>query len=383
MAGDQSSWQQRCPQPQDVHRTTESALAQGLEGLEKLAESVVLAFRDKQGKWGKPGSYWSYCHKCSAWLSMEEALVHSDCNGRWWAEELHEAKKAWANQLAEISERCRRGEDPHHAGILDLRRVAPAAGKKVPMLHPGKRQILTYQCRGVVQSLEVMVDVPATLLPDSKVDGQQNALKVLLFFHGNSQDFRTAPACVPGCATVSINCPKTVGGESCFWFQQGSSKDWQHHRHAKLRRCGDLLNAVGEVVNGIQDALCQLAPAEARWRVMGVSMGAHAALEYTRAFPDSVCCTAAVAGYYPDFELPGLLSAIRQIPLLLMHRQGDRCCPCTDSERIYQARRRQQQEGWNAAQKVAYTEGRFLPGKLHGPTNAECESIQQWLLSWW
>merc|ERR1719189_2018376 len=69
--------------------------------------------------------------------------------------------------------------------------------------------------------------------------------------------------------------------------------------------------------------------------VMGQSMGGHAALEFSRAFPGRVRSLAVIAGYYEEAGLSELLRAIEAIPLLLVHRRGDRCCPFGTIERLH------------------------------------------------
>merc|ERR1711924_271658 len=123
--------------------------------------------------------------------------------------------------------------------------------------------------------------------------------------------------------------------------------------------------------------------------VLGVSMGGHAALDFTRSFSGrvrSICC---IAGYYDEDEVENLAWEIRDIPLLLVHRHGDRCCPFRSIKKLYYARDKMDRNRWMSNKKyarhekyVATCQGWFSAGTKHSATSKELEDATKWLRQW-
>lgn len=145
------------PTCNDIHRTMESALARGLEGVHELPEGVLLAGRDRNGRWGNAGAYYTYCLRCGVWLNFDQARSHMDCKGNWWDAELASAALQWQPQIERMAERVQRGEDPYF-GLLDLRCNSDTGS--LPALVPGRRQLVRLHCRALGDALEAVVDVP-------------------------------------------------------------------------------------------------------------------------------------------------------------------------------------------------------------------------------
>lgn len=430
------------PTREGIHRTMESALARKVEGLHALPEGVLLAERDRGGRWGEAGAYYAYCLRCGAWLGLDEARTHDRCRGRYWDNALADAAAEWAPEIEKMSQHIKRGEDPYF-GLLDLR-AAPAApprgGRAVgglPALAAGRRQLICVRCPELEAPLEVVIDVPplgdhgsaqATKsvrngTEDAAVEGMawadsKGPLKVLLYFHGHGEDCRQAPSHTPGCAVVAAQCPRCVGTQRCFWFQEGPGGAWERHEHGQLTRCEPMLAAAAHMTDVVLEALGAVgfpSGVEGRVRVMGVSMGGHAALEFSRAFPSRVSAAAIIAGYYEEAQIAELVRAIAAIPLLLVHRRGDRCCPFWMIERLHAARAFGQgsragrakwqrcrggwgqwsawcEEPWAASRLAAWgevaaaapvaSEAWFSAGWRHGPTDEERDEAARWLLQW-
>lgn len=359
------------PTCQDVHRAMESAIARGIEGLQNMPEGVMLAARDRTGRWGEAGAYYAYCVRCGRWLSLDDALAHDACEGRWWNGRLVHAAAEWAPKLEEMAANVQRGTDPYF-GLLDMRDTETPDGA-LPALEAGSRQLVRVHAPSLEAPLETVIDVPD--LARSWGDDAQPPLKVLVYFHGHGEDFRHAPGSQRGLAVVAARCPRSVGGERCFWFQSGYGGAWERHEHAKLARCEEMLAAALVVVDAAAAALARLGPVEEKVYVMGVSMGGHAALEFAGSFPDRVTSAAVAAGYYEESRVGALVKKIAAIPLLLVHNHEDRCCPFKMIERLHQERL--------AFQRAATpTEAWFAPGNRHGPTSEEILAMQQWLLQW-
>merc|ERR1712224_99217 len=111
-------------------------------------------------------------------------------------------------------------------------------------------------------------------------------------------------------------------------------------------------------------------------------MGGYATLEFIRANPNRVRRACAIAGYYDDVEVEKLAEDIQHIPLLLVHRYGDRCCPIRSVEALYKARQALSNT-WSettTCPKAAPCEAWFASGKRHGPTDGELVEVLDWLL---
>jgi len=193
----------------------------------------------------------------------------------------------------------------------------------MPELVAGRRHLLKLKCDGLKVPLEVVLDVPP--LPAEGKRSHDGPLKVVLYFHGAGEDSRNAPNSTENCAVVAPQCPEFFAGKQhCFWFQQGPPGAWDRHDHSRLRRCHVMLNAVGEVVDKAVTALKQLRAGfdvESKVRIMGCSMGAHAALEFTRTFPTRVRSAAVCAGYYDNAKVEQLANATSAVTTRVRLRQ--------------------------------------------------------------
>jgi len=232
------------------------------------------------------------------------------------------------------------------------------------------------------EPLDVCIDVPESAAAAgggaTLSDAERQPLRILLYFHGHGEDYRLGPKSVPGLAVVSANCPRSVGGKRCFWFQEGAGGAWERHEHAKLRKCDAMLEAMAAVLDASSAALAALdwpVGIDAQVCLMGVSMGGHAALEFARSAPGRVRCLAVAAGYYQEPEMEELLKSIASIPLLLAHRTGDRCCPFGNIQRLHRLRLAL------PATPAAVTDSWFEEGIRHGPTDEELQDVIRWVLA--
>mmetsp|Transcript_113854 Transcript_113854/g.276483 ORF Transcript_113854/g.276483 Transcript_113854/m.276483 type:complete len:321 (+) Transcript_113854:3-965(+) len=314
--------------------------------------------------------------RCGAWLGFEEALAHGACRGRWWDYALAGAAAQWAPRLERMAAHVEKGEDPYY-GLLDLRQAGEAHRGGLPALWAGRRQIVRVPCEALAEPLEVVIDIP----PLGYGGGDEPPLQVLIYFHGHGESSREAPPSMANCAIVAAQCPRTVGDRRCFWFQEGHGGAWERHEHDKLFRCEPMLEAAGTVAELAVKEITALRPSAGVAQdlcVLGVSMGGHAALEFARSFPGRVRSLGVIAGYYEEREVGGLLQAIEQIPLLLVHRHGDRCCPFPLIRRVYDGRLGAPPAPGGAP---ARTEAWFSAGDWHGPSEEERGEAIRWLLA--
>eukprot|EP00928_Gymnodinium_smaydae_P005988 TRINITY_DN12080_c0_g1_i1.p1 TRINITY_DN12080_c0_g1~~TRINITY_DN12080_c0_g1_i1.p1 ORF type:complete len:415 (+),score=79.85 TRINITY_DN12080_c0_g1_i1:111-1247(+) len=369
------------PSTDGIHRAMESALARGVEGIHDLPRGVLLADRDRHGRWGEAGAYYAYCVRCGAWLELCSARAHRECDGRYGDGRLERAAAAWDPKIQEMRAKVQRGEDPYY-GFLDLRDRGSPDGRP-PSLVPGRRQLLRIACPPVAEPLEVMLDVPE--MSAAEDDGGSN-FGVLLYFHGSGEDCRQAPRSSRRRVVIAAQCPRLVDGVRCFWFEQGSGGAWERHEHDKLERCLKMLAAVAHLVEVLLTSLRSLVlerqrhvAVDRRLCVMGQSMGGYAALEFARHHPELVHSVAAISGYYPPAHLPGLVRAISGLPLILVHRRSDRCCPFWMIEDLHRARLDEADQLRKRRCWVGATEAWFSDGDQHGPTYEEMDEVIEWL----
>jgi len=388
------------PSAQEVHLTMTSALAARLEGIHELPDGVLLAHRDKLGRWGPANAYFAYCHRCRSWLDFAAGMRHTECSGEYWDRELADAAWRWWWEVERLSERVRRGEHPYCDGLLDLRGCTAAEGSRLPALREGRRQLLRGPpADGLESRLEVMVDVPA----DLQLEGVDEPcpLRVLLYFHGHGgETCHTAPSSLPGCAVVAVQCPQFVtDGLRCFWFIEGPGGAWTKHEHSKLKRCEAMLAAVSDLLEAVLAALellCAGRGVERRLLLLGVSMGGSAVLEFARRFPERTSGAAVVSGHYDTKQVDDLARDTAAVPLLLVHNPLDRACPFSTIEELHRARVSEHKAGAHAGDRrvrprvvprprearaaAALTEAWFSAERPHSPTNEQLLEPIQWLL---
>jgi len=373
----------RAPSAKDVHGTMMSAIGATLEGMHELPEGVLLAYRDR-GKCGQASAYYAYCYRCRAWLDFSTALTHTSCSGWHWDKELADVEWKWWWEIQQMRDRVRNGVHPYYDGIQDYRNHDAAPGSAFPALVAGQRQVVRAPiAEGLGSRLDVMVDIPA--LDSDGVgacDGsvEPAPLNVLVYFHGQGENYALAPRSCPGLAVVAVHCPSySREGIRCFWFTEGSGGDWDRHRHENLRRCQVMLTAVATLLDGVLEGLMNGFGPRVRRKVLllGVSMGGRAVLEFARAFPARVCGAAVVAGLYNDAERGEVLRATAQIPLLFVHSREDGACPFRSIEQLVLARCA---AGADGSGVYAETEAWFSDGYQHTRTEGEMMEIIRWLL---
>lgn len=354
-----------------VHRTMESALASGLEGIHKLPDGIVLADRDRRGRWGESGAYYTYCMRCGAWLRVSDALSHTNCEGHWWDAGLAKAASSWGPELEKMATRVNDGKDPYF-GLHDLRSSSPSAVGAIPVLLADRRQLVSMASVLLEEPLDMVIDVPD--LP-SDPEECSNPLRVIVYLHGHGEDYRHGPRCLPGLAVISAKCPRSVNGQRCFWFQEGNGGAWERHQYEKLATCEAMLQIMANVVDSACAALQELGwpgGVDAEVGLLGVSMGGYGALELARRIPDRVGALAAIAGYYKESEMGALAEDTCEIPMLLVHRKSDRCCPFSNIKKFSEERK-------EAAKNRAETACWFEEGTRHGPTAEEMTDTIAWL----
>merc|ERR1712008_219355 len=142
-------------------------------------------------------------------------------------------------------------------------------------------------------------------------------------------------------ALISLQCPEQIRWPDAvvrnyFWFHEGKKYDYERFHYDKLAVSQELLRAVSAAVDAACALLhdlfqtCQITQQLAvspRLLVVGCSMGAYAALEYSRFQPHRIAAVACVGGYYDTRCAEALLQTIARIPLLIVHYISDVLCP--------------------------------------------------------
>jgi hypothetical protein len=240
-------------------------------------------------------------------------------------------------------------------------------------LEPGHNYILRWTADGypLASPLDVFVSTPK----------DPTEFDTLLYFHGYTEDYDKAPTEKHYC-TIAVGCPDRLHGEETalkhFWFHVGTEKAWEKFDYKNLHVSCELLEAVSAAVSATRLRVEKLRQGN-RLRndlppikILGSSMGACAALEYSAFRPDDVAALAIVGGYFNPDHCKSFSRAAQKIPMLVVHFVLDDVCRFEPL--------RQHFFYWRLWRAKARTDSWILPGRDHCGSERLRRQMIDWLL---